>query len=171
MKPYYLLSLLGFATLIYGNAIPDPTSPATVPEATPSGCGNKLVSPSTSEIQKAVAGCEGIPADGGLIRNDVIDAMPCKTVTLLFARGTAETGNIGQLVGPPLVVALEKEFGKGNIAVQGVNDYPAIVPDYCFGGKAAISRRTGSCQLLERLPFTGSITGSQYLPWVSHTPR
>ena len=149
MKPYYLLSLLGFATLIYGNAIPDPTSPATVPETTPSGRGKKLVSPSASEMQKAVAGCEGIPADDGSIRNNIIDAMPCKPVTPLFARSTAKTGNIGQLVGPPFVVALEKEFGKGNIAVQGVNDYPAIVPDYCSGGKAAISRRTGGCQLLK----------------------
>ena len=144
MRPYQLLSFLAFTTSILGTAIPDPASPATVPEATPSGCSNKLVPPSGSEIQKAVAGCEGAPADPG-IRNDIIDALPCKPVTLLFARGTLEHGNIGQLVGPSFVLALEKEFGKGNVAVQGVNDYPAVGLDYCLGGKTAGSRMIRSC--------------------------
>ena len=57
--------------------------------------------------------------------NDVQNGA-CKPVTLIFARGTTETGNIGSEVGPPLVTALQKAVGAGNLAVQGVN-YPADV--------------------------------------------
>jgi hypothetical protein len=147
MIPSYLIAVLGFATSIYGNAIPNAASPATVPEATPSGCSKGAFSLSPSEIKKATAGCEGISREGG-VNNDIIDALPCKPVTLLFARGTGETGNIGQLVGPPFVLALEKEFGKGNVAVQGVNDYPAVPLDYCSGGRAASGREIERCLLL-----------------------
>lgn len=107
-------------------------APATVPESTPT-CGpdtNKV--PSKSELEKAVAGCDSVTLKG-VVRNDIIDGV-CKPVTLLFARGTGEGGNIGQVVGPPFALALEKEFGKGNVAVQGVNDYPAITSQFCEGG-------------------------------------
>ena len=132
MKTTDILSFLSLTLLAYAHAIPDPASPVTVPEATPD-CSGALTVPSASEIAKAVAGCHGISANGG-VRNDIIDGT-CKPVTLIFARGTGEKGNIGQIVGPPFVVALEKEFGKGNVAVQGVNDYPAVVHDYCAGGE------------------------------------
>ena len=171
MTPSHLIAALGFATLIYGNAIHNAASPATVPEATPSGCSKAAFSLSPSEVKKATAGCEDISLEGG-VRNDIIDALPCKPVTLLFARGTGEKGNIGQLVGPPFILALEKQYGNGNVAVQGVNDYPAAPLDYCSGGRAASSRRIDTYKALTRsLPFVGSITGSQYLAWVRQTLR
>jgi hypothetical protein len=132
MKATNILSFFSFALSACAHAIPDPASPATVPEATPK-CSGTFTPPSASEIGKAIAGCDGISANGG-VRNDIINGK-CKPVTLIFARGTSELGNIGQIVGPPFVVALEKEFGKGNVAVQGVNDYPAVTEDYCTGGK------------------------------------
>ena len=132
MKAANILSFCSLALRAYAHAIPDPASPATVPEAIPD-CSGTFTPPSPSEIAKAIAGCTGISATSG-VRNDIIDGK-CKPVTLIFARGTSELGNIGQIVGPPFVVALEKEFGKGNVAVQGVNDYPAITQDYCTGGE------------------------------------
>jgi cutinase len=47
-------------------------------------------------------------------------------VTLIHARGTTETGNLGTTVGPALAAALRQTMGANNVAVQGVN-YPASV--------------------------------------------
>lgn len=66
-------------------------------------------------------------------RNDLVDNSPCKAVTLIFARGTIEAGNVGSLVGPPFFSALSFAIGSTNLAVQGV-DYPADVPGFLIGG-------------------------------------
>lgn len=50
----------------------------------------------------------------------------CKPVTLIFARGTTEPGNLGTVVGPPLANALISLLGAEQVAVQGAN-YPADV--------------------------------------------
>lgn len=62
-------------------------------------------------------------------------------LTLIFARGTFEEGNIGSLVGPPVVDALVSMLGEAQVAVQGVSHNPADPQDYLFG--------------------EGSVTGSQ----------
>ncbi|TID16805.1 cutinase-domain-containing protein [Venturia nashicola] len=49
---------------------------------------------------------------------------PCKKITLIFARGTTETGNMGFTVGPSLARQLRSTYGNNNVAVQGV-DYGA----------------------------------------------
>lgn len=46
----------------------------------------------------------------------------CSDVTLIFARGTTEVGNMGTCVGPELAKALRDEIP--SLSVQGV-DYPA----------------------------------------------
>jgi len=46
---------------------------------------------------------------------------PCKNVTLIFARGTTETGNMGFTVGPSLAIQMRAVFGATNVAVQGVD--------------------------------------------------
>lgn len=132
------------AALALGHAIrdhaPDLAERAdTVPQATPTGtfCANGGEGtpslPSPAQVTSALAGCQGVTATG-VTRNDIVDGLPCKPFTLIFARGTTETGNIGSIVGPPFVLALEKAFGASNVAVQGVNNYPAISQDYCAGG-------------------------------------
>ncbi|KAL9109756.1 MAG: hypothetical protein Q9227_005625 [Pyrenula ochraceoflavens] len=63
-------------------------------------------------------------------------AGPCKAVTVIFARGTTETGNVGTLVGPPFFTALNAELGISNVAVQGVN-YPADLAGFFAGGSPA----------------------------------
>jgi hypothetical protein len=58
---------------------------------------------------------------------------PCKPVTIIFARGTTEFGNVGTFAGPPFFNAVGNRLGDSNVAVQGV-DYPASIPGYLQGG-------------------------------------
>lgn len=44
----------------------------------------------------------------------------CKTFTLLFARGTTETGTLGTVVGPGLQKSVESALGSDQVTVQGV---------------------------------------------------
>ena len=150
MRPTVLL-MPTLATIAFGKVVKDHAllyeraAAATVPEATPTGpfCSPgatvTATPPSASEIAKAVAGCNGV-APAGATRNDIVDGLPCKPFTLLFARGTTEQGNIGNIVGPPFVVALNAAFGANNVAVQGVNDYPADTAGYCAGGSLSGSQ-------------------------------
>ncbi|KAF3938872.1 Cutinase [Dactylella cylindrospora] len=69
-----------------------------------------------------------------ITRNDIQNGL-CKPFTLIFARGTTELGNLGGIVGPPLVSELQKILpgGSSALAVQGVN-YPANVAGFLAGG-------------------------------------
>ncbi|KAH7065428.1 cutinase [Macrophomina phaseolina] len=59
---------------------------------------------------------------GGSTQNGLDEA--CKPVTLIFARGTTEMGNMGSVVGPGFASALKQQLGEDKVAVQGV-DYAA----------------------------------------------
>ena len=76
---------------------------------------------------------------GGSTKSDVQNGV-CKPITLLFARGTSEGGNIGSSVGPPLERQLESTFGVAKIATQGVN-YPA---DFQGATSGAINPKTAA---------------------------
>jgi len=69
-----------------------------------------------------------------ITRNDL--SGPCRPVTLIFARGTLELGNVGVLAGPPFFNALADIIEDSNIAVQGV-DYAATIGGYLEGGDPA----------------------------------
>ena len=73
--------------------------------------------------------------DGNVERNELtnVPGVGCKPVTVIFARGTIELGNVGAIVGPPFFSHLDQLIGADNIAVQGV-DYPATVAGYLIGG-------------------------------------
>ncbi|KAJ7752625.1 cutinase-domain-containing protein [Mycena metata] len=58
---------------------------------------------------------------------------PCRLVTFIFARGTDEDGNVGTIVGPPLIADLRAALGVDGIAAQGV-DYDASILGYLEGG-------------------------------------
>jgi cutinase len=64
-------------------------------------------------------------AQTGRTASDVENGV-CKPMTLIFARGTTEQGNMGSIVGPPLADAMIALMGADQVAVQGVN-YPANV--------------------------------------------
>jgi cutinase len=55
--------------------------------------------------------------------NDLTDGSPCKAVTVIFARGSTESGNVGTLAGPPFFASLATDIGASNLAVQGVGMY------------------------------------------------
>lgn len=76
-------------------------------------------------------------------------------MTVIFARGTTETGNVGTLAGPPFFNALEASVGAGNVAVQGV-DYPADIPGFLAGGDAGGSKTMASLvqQAMTQCPST-----------------
>ena len=70
-----------------------------------------------------------------VVRNDLVNG-PCRPVTVIFARGTIELGNVGSLAGPPFFNALTNIIGDSNVAIQGV-DYPATIAGYLEGGDPA----------------------------------
>ena len=90
----------------------------------------------------------------GVTRNDIVSGI-CKPLTLIFARGTTEQGNIGSIVGPPFVLALQNAFGADNVAVQGVNNYPATTDDYCAGGSLSGSQNLAAVSSTDLLARAG----------------
>ncbi|KAH7401750.1 cutinase precursor [Phaeosphaeria sp. MPI-PUGE-AT-0046c] len=67
-------------------------------------------------------------------QNDVTGGGGCKAMTVLFARGTTEGGNMGTVAGPPFVSAIgDMMGGAANVAVQGI-EYPANIPGFLAGG-------------------------------------
>ena len=94
--------------------------------------------PSTPTPTATSAPGEGNTAGGGTIggtctpqaagsrgtENGVVNKNCCTDMTVIFARGTGETGNVGSVTGPPMFKALRSKVGNNRVTVQGV-DYPA----------------------------------------------
>ncbi|KAI1975724.1 hypothetical protein LOZ53_004044 [Ophidiomyces ophidiicola] len=59
--------------------------------------------------------------------NGVTGHKTCEPLTLIYARGTEEAGNIGTVVGPHLTAALRRLLNN-KVTIQGVN-YPATARD------------------------------------------
>lgn len=55
------------------------------------------------------------------LQNDLLNGSPCRAITIIFARGTFEAGNVGSLAGPPFFEAMADIAGAENVAVQGVS--------------------------------------------------
>ena len=70
------------------------------------------------------------PQRSSATRND-LDL--CRPVTVIYARGTVEAGNVGSLAGPPFFSALDMVLGEARVGVQGV-DYAASIFGYLSGG-------------------------------------
>jgi hypothetical protein len=56
--------------------------------------------------------------------NGVVNGNCCASITIIYARGTTELGNIGSVAGPPMLKALRDKIGASQVLGQGV-DYPA----------------------------------------------
>ncbi|KAF9870068.1 cutinase [Colletotrichum karsti] len=93
----------------------------------------------------------------------------CPDVAVVFARGTNEPGNVGFLTGPPFFDALRTYMnGTGTIAVQGVNNYPAVAAGFFAGGSpngaafmSQVARQTQSMCPNTKLTMSGYSQGSQ----------
>ena len=60
----------------------------------------------------------------GSTASDVTDGNGCTPLTVIFARGTGESGNIGSVIGQPMYKQLLADLGARSLTLQGVN-YPA----------------------------------------------
>ena len=60
-------------------------------------------------------------------------------MTVIFARGTTEPGNVGLVTGPPFFDALSAMIGANALSVQGVS-YSASVEGFLAGGDATGSQ-------------------------------
>jgi len=94
-------------------------------------CLDSLLGNSNSSILTTFLGDHGtVIFQNGVLKNST----GCATMTVLFARGTAEPGNVGILTGPPFFAAIAAYMnGTGQLAIQGV-DYPADVAGFLAGG-------------------------------------
>ncbi|OHE94153.1 cutinase [Colletotrichum orchidophilum] len=70
--------------------------------------------------------------------NQLTDGTACRKVTLIWARGTTQSGNVGEAgsEGPVFFNALAGLVGTSNLAVQGV-DYAANILGFLLGGDPA----------------------------------
>ncbi|ESZ91371.1 hypothetical protein SBOR_8242 [Sclerotinia borealis F-4128] len=68
-----------------------------------------------------------------------LEARACTSLTVIFARGTTETGTLGTVVGPPLLSALQYALGSSAVTMTGVT-YPANVAGFVQGGDSAGSQ-------------------------------
>lgn len=106
--------------------------------------------------------------------NQLNDGTACRAVTIIYARGTSETGNVGELVGPPFFDAVAADIGTDNLAVQGV-DYSASIAGFLEGGDPTGSTLMAS--LVEQVcldavprPYSQSpINGSYFLNSTTNT--
>jgi cutinase len=64
--------------------------------------------------------------------NDFTSGGACKPFTLVFARGTGESGNMGTTVGPALQSGLTKKMA-GKWAFQGLTYDASIANDFVLG--------------------------------------
>jgi cutinase len=72
----------------------------------------------------ATTACTYEGSGGGDTENGVLNKSCCTDVTVVFARGTSETGNVGTVSGPPFLKSLRSKLGANRVTVQGVA-YPA----------------------------------------------
>lgn len=63
----------------------------------------------------------------------------CTAMTVIFARGTTEPGNVGLVTGPPFFDALDSMLGPAAVTIQGV-DYGARIEGFLAGGDPAGSK-------------------------------
>jgi hypothetical protein len=61
---------------------------------------------------------------GGTTEDGVKNKNCCTDLTVIYARGTGESGNVGFVSGPPMFKSLRNKLGADRVTVQGV-DYPA----------------------------------------------
>ncbi|KAF3911156.1 Cutinase [Arthrobotrys entomopaga] len=88
----------------------------------------------SSFIALAAAAAIDKRQDVGLISEEYT-LSGCRPVIFFFARGSAEAGNMGAIVGQPTGNGLKKAFGEDRVAVQGV-DYGALLSTNLLPGGA-----------------------------------
>lgn len=112
-----LLGGLGGSSNVQVTATPTATEPA------PTSTGSAGNSTGGSTGGNANNGASCASGSGGS-ENGVKGGKCCTDMTVIFARGTGEPGNMGIISGPPMVKAIRSKLGADKVTVQGV-DYAA----------------------------------------------
>ena len=111
----------GGATTTADAVVPSPskTGAAAAPSATSGG--------NTGGAGTIGANCQAQSGSSnafGGSENGIVDKNCCTDMTIVFARGTGEMGNVGSVSGPPMFKAIREKLGNDRVTVQGV-DYAA----------------------------------------------
>ncbi|KAJ4286510.1 hypothetical protein N0V90_013210 [Kalmusia sp. IMI 367209] len=88
-------------------------------------------------LQQSLADAAGVDTT----RDDLAQNATCADVTVVFARGTTEPGNVGLVTGPPFFDALKEQLGGKTLAVQGV-EYPATFAGFNRNGTDGVPSMT-----------------------------
>ena len=102
----------------------------------------KLHIPSVGRLLLAILTLSSSPvaATPLALRSGSSSSAACGDITVVFARGTTEPGDVGVIAGPPFFDEIEDRLGGGKkLVVQGV-DYPANVQGFLAGGDAQGSK-------------------------------
>ncbi|KAK5085086.1 hypothetical protein LTR70_008688 [Exophiala xenobiotica] len=95
------------------------TTPTTTTGATPTTSSGATATATTAPS----TGGRSTYSSGSTAR-DIENNSGCTELTVIFARGTTEGGNIGSIAGPPMFRQLLSDLGASSLTLQGVN-YPA----------------------------------------------
>lgn len=102
-----------------------PTSTKATPTTKPTSIKASATSTKTSAASTATGNCKPQAASSdSTTENGVTNGGCCAELTVVFARGTSESGNVGTVSGPPMFKSLRSKLGADKVTVQGV-DYPA----------------------------------------------
>ncbi|KAK0627529.1 cutinase-domain-containing protein [Immersiella caudata] len=105
----------------------------------------------TTHAENILVSLLGVPAT----QDTVVDTQ-CANITILFARGTSEVGNVGIIVGPEFFDAVAARLSTGStLAVRGI-DYPASISGFLEGGDPDGSQKMADevSHILEICPDT-----------------
>ncbi|KAJ5548490.1 cutinase-domain-containing protein [Penicillium frequentans] len=90
--------------------------------------------------------------------NGVTENTTCEPLTLIFARGTDETGNMGTIVGPPLATKLQS-LTDSKVTIQGVNYDASVAGDATMGEDGGSDMATLVKTALSNCPNTKVVLG------------
>ncbi|TLS25055.1 hypothetical protein PpBr36_06966 [Pyricularia pennisetigena] len=136
MFPLSPLGLLPLTFLLAGTVVGLPPS-SSAPSATRPRAALALAAAPPPAVPPPVRQYDqdlGNDTQNGLVEGR------CAAVTVLFARGTLESGNVGTFAGPPFFQALAARLGPERLNVQGV-EYPAVSKGFFSGGDASGSSK------------------------------
>ncbi|KAF1831796.1 cutinase, partial [Decorospora gaudefroyi] len=92
--------------------------------------------------------------NGGTTENGVTDKSCCTDMTVIFARGTGEGGNMGFVAGPPMVKAIRSKLGADRVTVQGVDYAASAAGNAAMGGDGGKVMASLVTQALSQCPDT-----------------
>ncbi|KAK1703641.1 cutinase [Colletotrichum lupini] len=84
-------------------------------------------------LQQGLADSVGIDTT----EDDLEENTACADITVIFARGTTEPGNVGLVTGPPFFDALNQQRGTKTVSIQGV-EYPATFAGFNKNGTEGV---------------------------------